>query len=178
MAFGAQIRGPESTTPQLLAAMHEGTQSGMEVLGVKGEEMVRENIATPFNGLPPAVCFGNLAGSITSQFQWLPDAALEIVGVSPQMGADRYAPAVETGAVPHMPPVDALLPWVAKKFDVEDEKQARSIAFAVAMKIKKRGTGGHQMFSRALEALEPLAVPVLEQQIAMALGRHGFVGLA
>jgi hypothetical protein len=174
MAFKAQIRGVEGLEPAMLAAMREGTRAGLETLGLKGAEMVQENIATPYEGKPPAVCFGNLAGSIVSLFEELPDAAREIVGVSPSFGADRYAAPVETGARPHMPPPDALLLWVQKKFDIEDEKDALSAAFAVAKNIAKRGTQGHFMFERALVDIEPLAPPTLEHEIALAFARHGF----
>ena len=175
MSWGVKISGVESQAPQVQEAIREGEQTGLEALGIKGAEMVQQNISTPYNGNPPAVCFGNLIGAVVSHFEWLPDAAHEIIGVSPQLGADKYAAPVETGARPHMPPPDALLLWVQKKFDIDDEKQAKSVAFAVAKSIEKRGTSGHQMFSRGLEQLEPLAVPTLEHNIALALARHGFV---
>lgn len=174
MAWGAKIQGVENQAPEVQAAIREGTQAGMEELGIKGAEFVQQNIASPYQGQPPAVAFGNLLSSVTSRFEWLPDAAHEIIGVGPQLGADRYAAPVETGARPHMPPPSALLLWVQKKFDIDDEKQAASVAFAVAKKIAQRGMAGHQMFSRALEQLQPLAVPALEKNIAIALARHGF----
>lgn len=174
MDWGAQIHGMENLEPGMRAAAHEGVQAGLEALGIKGVEMVQQNIATPFDGKPAAVCFGNLAGSITSQFQWVADIAQEIVGVGAQLGADKYAAPVETGTVPHFPPPSALLPWVQKKFDIDDEKEALSAAFAVAASIRKRGTTGHEMFSRAIADLEPLAVPTLEKEIALAFARHGF----
>lgn len=179
MAWAAQIHGVENQAPEIQAAIREGEQAGMEELGIKGAEMVQQNIATPYEGKPAAVAFGNLMGSVVSHFEWLPDAAHEIIGVGPTLGADKYAAPVETGARPHMPPPDSLLLWVQKKFNVEDEKQAASIAFAVAKNIAKRGTSGHQMFSRALEQIQPLVVPALEKNIAVALARHGFaeVGL-
>jgi hypothetical protein len=146
----------------------------MQALGVKGAEIVQQNIATPYQGKPAAIAFGNLEGSITSSFRYVADAAHEIIGVSPQLGADKYAAPVETGARPHMPPPSSLLLWVQKKFQVDDEKEALSIAFAVARSIARRGTQGHQMFSRALAELQPLVVPALEKNIAVALARHGF----
>lgn len=175
MTWSAQIRGVENLEPEMQAAAREGTQAGLEALGIKGQEMVVENITTPYGGLPPAVAFGNLAGSITSLFQPLPDAARVIIGVNPTLGADKYAAPVETGARPHMPPASALLPWIQKKFGIDDEKQALSMAFAVAKSIAKKGMQGHQMFSRALEQLEPMAPGVLEKEMAIAFARHGFV---
>jgi hypothetical protein len=177
MAWGAQIRGVEGLEPAMLAAVEEGTQAGLEVLGVKGAEMVQENITTPYNGKPAAVCFGNLAGSVVSTFVREASMFREVVGVGTTLGADKYAAPVETGAAPHMPPASALLPWVHKKFGIDDEKQALSMAFAIAMSIKKKGTQGHQMFSRALTAIEPLCAPALEASIARAFIAHGFTAV-
>jgi hypothetical protein len=178
MSWSAQVRGTEQLAPEMQLAVREGTQAGLEALGIKGAEMVQQNISTPYDGKPPAVCFGNLVGSVTSLFQPLPDGAREIIGVGTSLQADRYAAPVETGARPHMPPPSALLPWVQKKFGFENEKDALSMAFAVAKSIAKKGTQGHQMFSRALVELEPLAAPALEKEIAIAFARHGFTGVA
>jgi hypothetical protein len=101
-----------------------------------------------------------------------------IVGAGGSLKASEYAAPVETGTRPHFPPPSALLPWVQKKFGFEDEKEALSMAFAVAKSIAKKGTSGHFMFQRALTELEPLAVPALEKEIALALARHGFTGVA
>ena len=162
----------------MLAAVEQGTQAGLEVLGIKGAEMVQENIRTPYGALPPAVAFGNLAGSVVSKFVREATMCREVIGVSPNVGADVYAAPVETGTRPHMPPASALLAWVQKKFGVEDEKQALGIAFAIAKKMSKRGTQGHQMFSRALEGLEPMVTPVMERELAIAFAAHGFAGVA
>jgi hypothetical protein len=177
MSAGAKITGVESAAPEIQAAIREGTQAGLELLGAKGAEMVQENIATPYDGKPAAVCFGNLVAAITSSFQPLPDVMREVIGVAPTLGADKYAAPVETGTRPHMPPPSALLPWVQKKFGFEDEKEALSMAFAVAKSIAKKGTQGHQMFSRALTMIEPMAPPTIEKEIALALARHGFAGV-
>jgi hypothetical protein len=176
MAWGAKITGTSEVAPEMQAAVKEGTQAGLEALGKKGEEIVQENIATPFDGRPAAVCFGNLAGSVFSAFQPLNNVAREIVGIGPTLGADKYAAPVETGARPHFPPPSALLPWVQKKFGFDDEKEALSMAFAVAKSIAKKGTQGHYMFKRGLAELEPLAPGALEKNIAIALARHGFTG--
>jgi hypothetical protein len=160
------------------SAVAEGTQAGLEALGVKGAEIVQENIRTPYGALPPAVAFGNLAASVVSNFVREASICREIIGVSPNVGADVYAAPVETGARPHMPPASALLAWVQKKFGVEDEKQALGIAFAIAKNISKKGTQGHEMFSRALEAIEPMVTPAMEHELALAFAAHGFAGRA
>jgi hypothetical protein len=176
MAWSAQIRGEENLAPEMRAAYEAGVQAGLEALGVKGAEMVQENIATPYNGLPPAVCFGNLASSVASEFVRDASMATEIVGVSPNVGANVYAAPVETGARPHFPPASALVPWVQKKFGIDDEKQALGVAFAISKKMSQRGTQGHFMFARALDSLEPMAAPVLEHELALAFTAHGFTG--
>lgn len=160
----------------MMDAAQEGTQAGLEALGVEGARMVQEYITTPYGALPPAVAFGNLAASVVSSFVREASMCSEIIGVSPNVGADVYAAPVETGTVPHFPPPSALLPWVQKKFGFEDEKQALSMAFAIAKTIAKRGTQGHQMFSRALESIEPLCAPVMEHNLALAFAAHGFTG--
>jgi hypothetical protein len=179
MSWSAKVQGTEGLEGELLAAVGEGTQAGLEALGVKGAEMVQENITTPYNGKPAAVCFGILAGSVVSTFVREVGMFKEIVGVSPTLGADKYAAPVETGATwPNaMPPASALLPWVQKKFGIEDEKQALSMAFAIAKSIKKKGTQGHEMFSRALTEIEPLCAPALEAGIARACAAHGFTAV-
>jgi hypothetical protein len=64
MAWGAKIQGVENQAPEIQAAVREGVQAGMEEIGIKGAEMVQQNIATPYEGKPAAVCFGNLEASI------------------------------------------------------------------------------------------------------------------
>lgn len=176
MAWTAQIRGEEALAPEMRAAYEAGVQAGLEALGVKGAEMVVENITTTYNGLPPAVCFGNLAGSVISSFVREASMVAELIGVSPNVGADIYAAPVETGTRPHFPPASALVPWVQKKFGIDNEKQALSIAFAISRKMSQRGTQGHMMFGRALETLEPIAAPVIEHALAVAFAAHGFTG--
>lgn len=50
-----------------------------------------------------------------------------------------YADSVEYGRLPgSMPPPDALINWVRRKLNVRS-KNARNVAFAVALAIKRRG---------------------------------------
>jgi hypothetical protein len=176
MTWTARVSGAENLAPELRAAYHAGLLSGLEKLGIEGERMVQKNITTPYNGIPPAVFTGNLASAVSSQVTDEQAMLRLVIGVSPTLGADKYAAPVETGARPHMPPVEALIPWVKKKFGAEDEKMALSMAFAIAKSMAKKGTRGHQMFSRGLEQLEPLAVPILEREIAQSFLRAGFAG--
>ena len=176
MAWGAQIRGTEGLAGELLAAIQEGTKNGLNALGIKGAEMVHDNIASPFGSLPPAVAFGDLLASVVFKYEREATMCREVIGIGPTLKAFEYAAPVETGARPHMPPASLLVAWVQKKFGIEDGKQALSVAFAVAKSIAKRGTQGHQMYSRALEALEPLAPAELNAAIEAAMIAHGFKG--
>jgi len=76
--------------------------------------------------------------------------------------AAQYAMSVEEGARPHFPwdrairdIPQSLVDWVQKKIGVANETQARTVAMAVARKIKARGTRGAHMFRLGLEAAEP-----------------------
>lgn len=176
MTWSAQIHGVENLAPEMEEAFSVGTERGLEALGVKGAEMVQTNIATPYGALPPAVAFGMLVSNIVAKFSREATLSTEIIGVNPSVQAFQYAAPVETGTLPHMPPPSALVPWVQKKFSGIDEKSALSLAFAIATKIRQRGTQGHFMFDRALETLEPMVVPALEAAIAEAFREYGFTG--
>lgn len=52
-----------------------------------------------------------------------------------------YAPYVNYGTKPHMPPPDDLAEWARLKFGLT-EKEAKKAGWAIAMKIKKKGTEG------------------------------------
>jgi hypothetical protein len=146
----------------------------MEEIGIKGAEIVQQNIATPYEGKPAAVCFGHLEASISFEVQWLGDAAHEIIGVNPQLGADAMRlPLRPVHGHTCLRPLRCFSGFRRSSASTT-RKEALSVAFAVAKNIAKRGTQGHQMFSRALEELQPMIVPALEKNIAIALARHGF----
>lgn len=148
-------------------AFHQALDRGMAagVLMLEGD--VERNIGTPYEGKPAAVAFGTLVNHI---FGEVVDHELDVsgfVGIAPP--ADVYGAAVETGTRPHFPPVDALIPWVKKKFDVKNESQARSIAYCIARKIAQRGTVGHFMFQRAFDTDEAKIGAIFEAETASAL---------
>jgi hypothetical protein len=177
MSWTAKIRGVDELAPELQAAVRFGIEAGAEMVGIEGQRAVQANIASEYNGHPPAVFTGNLMASIQYQTTETDQAMTRLViGVGTSLGANVYAAPVETGARPHFPPASALVPWVMKKFGADDEKTALSMAFAVAKSIAKRGTPGHEMFSRALEEMKTMAPPIIEHQIAQALIRAGFGG--
>jgi len=148
-----------------------GLQNGLAVAGARGEALVKETISSPYLGRGPAVATGNLVNSITFETVRLVDITrVEIKAGSP---GDQYAGYVESGTGPHFPPPSALLLWVKKKFSVSGEKQALSIAFAVARKIARRGTSAFGMFTRADTKLEPELPGIFQAQIAKALQALG-----
>lgn len=55
----------------------------------------------------------------------------------------KYAPYVETGTRPHMPPPAALQTWA---------RRHGTSAWAVALAIRARGTKGHRYLQRAVDA--------------------------
>lgn len=61
-----------------------------------------------------------------------------------------YAPCIEFGTLPHQPPVEPIEGWVKRKLGVPDD-EAHSVAWAVAMKIKKEGTPPQPYMRPAIE---------------------------
>jgi phage gpG-like protein len=62
-----------------------------------------------------------------------------IVDNTVHVGSDSiYAPHMEFGTRPHMPPIEPLIRWAERKFQKKGE-EAERIAWGVAFKIKARG---------------------------------------
>jgi hypothetical protein len=161
------ITGLEKATAEIKAAVSLGIQNGLSVAGARGEALVKEAISSPYLGRPPAVATGNLVNSVT--FQVSQQAGISRAVVFAGAPADQYAGYVEAGTGPHFPPPSALLLWVQKKFSPSSEKQAVSIAFAIARKIARRGTSAFGMFARAFQKLEPELGGIFQAQIAKAI---------
>ena len=54
--------------------------------------------------------------------------------------ATPYADVIEFGRLPGtMPPVQALVKWIQRKLGIKNKKQAKKVAWAIAMAIKNRG---------------------------------------
>lgn len=165
------IKGLDVATERIRVAVSAGVENGLAVAAARGEQLVKQNITNPFDGRPPAVSTGNLANSITFSLSREVSLSRAVVFAAPP--ADVYADPVETGSRPHFPPPEALLLWVKKKFGATSEKQALSIAFAVARKIAKRGLKPFRMFARAMATLEPEIPGIFEVEIAKALDAAG-----
>lgn len=165
------VKGMDVATERIRVAIMQGIDNGLAVTGARGEQLVKQNITSPFDGRPPAVSTGNLANSV--QFSLSREVSLSRAVVFAAPPADVYADPVETGSRPHFPPPLALLLWVKKKFGATTEKQALSIAFAVARKIAKRGVKPFLMFARAMTTLEPELGGIFDAQIAKAIEASG-----
>ena len=124
---------PRMAERELLVAATEATQLV--------EREVKENIPRGATGLT--------AQSVTSDAFSTPAGVLGVVG-----SAMPSALWLEVGTKPHMPPVEALVPWVKAVLGIADAKEAKSVAFLVARKIKARGTAAQKPFERALQASE------------------------
>ncbi len=84
----------------------------------------------------------------------------------------EYAPYVEEGAPPHMPPVDALKGWVNRVFQLGgNEKLIERAAWAVALAIKRRGTKAHRMFAKGWQQVEPIVDIFLDDALEVARQR-------
>ncbi|HLZ93370.1 MAG TPA: hypothetical protein VKQ28_16820 [Candidatus Acidoferrum sp.] len=172
MASRISVIGLDTATEEIRAAVLDvGVPNGLAVAGARGEQLVKQNIASAFLGRPPAVATGTLANSITFQLSREVNFSRALVFAAPP--ADAYADYVESGTGPHFPPPSALLLWVKKKFAVTNEKQALSIAFAIARKIAKRGVSAFGMFARALAVLEPELGGIIDAQVAQAIAAAG-----
>lgn len=133
-------QAPELTRRELHAAATEAT--------MLLEREVKENIPTGATGLT--------RGSVTSDVLSTPAGVLGVVGSS-----QPSALFVEAGTRPHMPPPQALVPWVRSVLGL-GEKDAKSAAFAIALKIRARGTKAQRPFQRALDAREVQVVGMFE----------------
>lgn len=76
----------------------------------------------------------------------------------------EYGIVVEMGRRPgqKMPPVAPIELWVRSILGETDPKKARQIAFAIAVKIAKKGTEGKHMLEEGWGAMEPWANRMLE----------------
>ena len=158
------VTGIEEATGRLRAAIEWGVGMGLEIVGERGIGLVIEGT--------PVGATGNLAHSDFAYQQGAGDLLTEVITNGPP--ADVYSAPVDLGSRPHFPPVDAIVPWVIKKFGVTDEQTARGIAFAIARKIARRGTVGAFQYEKAMEILQGEAVGILERSIAESCAAAGF----
>lgn len=163
MDFSIKVDYNPGLAPRTEEAIQRGVALGVERVAVLGANKVIENTPT---------ASGTLAGAIqASPIERTGQVMRASIFAAPP--ADIYAAPVETGAVPHFPPPQALLLWVMKRFQPESDKQALSIAWAVAKNIAKRGTQGARMFEKGYEAILADAGDIIEAAIAAELAAGG-----
>lgn len=97
-----------------------------------------------------SVVTGNLRAS--GKVQKVDDKTLDVGFFSSDARDKGYASYVEHGRKPgKMPPPDILEAWAYKKFRLS-HKDARSMAWAMARSISKKGTKAHPFFEPAVES--------------------------
>lgn len=144
-AFGRGLReAPEYTERVLQETMTEAT------LLVQREW--QENI-------PRAS--GLTAASITSDVASTPAGVLGVVASS-----QPNALFLELGTRAHMPPVEAIEPWVKAVLGIRDPKEVKSVAFLVARKIARKGTPAKQPMAKAAASTEGQVVALFEHAAA------------
>lgn len=74
----------------------------------------------------------------------------------------EYAEPVELGTKPHFPPTGPLAHWVERILGIHGP-DAERVAFAIAMKIRRKGTKGAKMFERGFSEAEAALMRILEE---------------
>ncbi len=136
---------PGYTDQVLQAAMYEAT--------LLAQREWQENMPRGATGLT--------AGSIHSDVSSTPAGVLGVVGSS-----QPSALWVELGTKAHMPPSEALQPWVKAVLGIHDPKEVRNVAFLVARKIARHGTPAQRPMARAVEATEGQIIAIFERAAA------------
>jgi len=147
VTFKVQATGPIFEDPRLAERYDERIVAMLADVGGYAQRLAVDKA-------PTGVTM-NLRGSILSELHGTPATRVQEV-----FSSVMYAPIQEKGRRPgKMPPVSALLVWVARKMQVAD-KDVRTVAFFVARKIGREGTTGYRFFEQAFEQ----AAPYFEQQ--------------
>jgi len=124
---------PEVYEREMLAATWESTLllerevKELTPVGVGGGSGLRGSIS----GKEPVVLGAHVLGEVSTSL--------------------KHAIPVELGSKPHMPPVEPIADWAQSKLGL-GPKEAKGAAFAIARKIKVKGTKGAHMFERGFEA--------------------------
>lgn len=170
----AMYRNPDAA-PEAIAV---GMRNGLAAAGRMGVSEVRQRIMDS-QPRPPRDT-GLMSQSIGAEVAG--DGRSVLIGPSPATLARTAV--MEEGRRPggRMPPVDALARWALRKGLVagfvrqgrrrrakDEGKRARSIAFAVARSIVKKGIKARRFFKRATPAIRGRAPQLVQQGIAMAM---------
>ncbi len=126
-------------SPQII---REELRSGLDVMVARTESEVVSVTPRGVGGQ------AGLAGSIHGQVVSYGESYMGIVGTP--LG---YGEPVELGRRPGtMPPVGPIALWARRILGIP-EKESRSVGFAIAMKIKQKGTKPAEMFGKTLKKL-------------------------
>lgn len=122
-----------------LAAAHE--QAGRETVNELRTQTIQSGAIASFSFLRSIEKLYERQGAIEA---WRVGSALP------------YAPFVNYGRRPgKRPPIEPILRWIALKPVSTGDKDIRSVAFAIATAIGKRGIKPKLFFEQTVEAMEP-----------------------
>jgi hypothetical protein len=123
--------------------VREETVAVMDTVVARLDKEVTERTPTGVGGQ------AGLRGSIRGETVTFGDQVRGTVGTPLE-----YAEPVEFGRkAGSFPPIEPIELWARRKLGV-DSKEARSVAYAVAWKIYRKGTEGAHMFEKGWEASE------------------------
>lgn len=142
---------PAFTREQLEAAMTEAT------LLVQREWQ---------DGMPRVS--GMTANSIQADVASTPTGVLGVVGSS-----QPTALFIELGTRPHMPPIDAIEPWVKAVMGISQPQELRRVSFLVARKIAHEGTKAQYPMAKAVAAVEGQVLQMFEHAAARVAAHLG-----
>lgn len=145
----------------LPGALHGAAMRGLRKGAERGVEIIREEIeaCSPF----PPIDTKRMIDSAG----WKPTAT----GVALFVDAP-HAVYMEEGTRPHMPPVQPLAEWAARKFGLESVREARSVGYAIALKIAADGTKPRRFFRRAMRRTLNDVMPGAIRRELRALARR------
>lgn len=124
--------------PEVEAAVMRGIKSA----ALRGVGIIVKHIdtASPY----PAVNNGALRQSVRVSFT----ARTAVLSVDAP-----HAIFIDKGTRPHRPPIGPLIVWATRKFGL-DEREARRVAWAVALKIEREGIAPRNFMARAMAEIK------------------------
>lgn len=151
----AVLRGFDKATADVRKAAVEGLKKGaMEI--VADAKMNLRNNGSVVTGLLRA------SGKVQKVDELTLDAGF-FDTLNRQTG---YAMYVEYGRrAGKMPPPDEMAQWAYKKFHLQDRKVARSLGWAIATMVARKGTRPHPFFKPAVEKNKRKIIRALESAV-------------
>ena len=101
----------------------------------------------------------------SGKVQQVNDLTLDAGFFDPQ-NQSGYAIYVEYGRrAGRMPPPDEMAQWAYKKYGLKDRKVARSLGWAIAVNIARKGTNPHPFFKPAVDKNKRRIITALQKAI-------------